>query len=250
MVDSSEWSAPASALQLSQQQGNLLPIGPRSSPPTGKNMILNLFLEISNIGSNQFKEPPLPGKRCLLPDFLFRFPPAISNQTAKPQLWHYQGVAWVYLGYLWKRTKNPFLILTHQRILVSWISACWPPHQRNVQQVDRLAVGHRQTPNRSPMETGQNLSSQKKSEKIKRIRWFLSGSVESLKSSCSDDVPPAMEGDDAHVGGSRGLARHHRDQLLIRELCPPSAFSLRVLHEQQLHRILVAENNERTIVWF
>ena len=53
-----------------------------------------------------------------------------------------------------------------------------------------------------------------------------------------------MEGDDAHVGGSRGLARHHRDQLLIRELCPSSAFSLRVLHEQQLHRILVAENNE------
>merc|ERR1719400_1225158 len=96
-----------------------------------------------------------------------------------------------------------FSFVFRQRILVSWISAGWPPHQRNVQEVDRLAVGHRQTPNRSPMET-------------------------------------AMEGDDAHVGGSRGLVRHHRDQLLFRELCSPSAFSLRVLHEQQLHRILVA----------
>ena len=141
------------------------------------------------------------------------------------------------------------MINTDQRILVSWISACWPPHQRNVQQVDRLAVGHRQTPNRSPMETGQNLSSQKIGLKVKKtviLIWFgwVCWLFESLKSSCSVDVPPAMEGDDAHVGGSRGLARHHRDQLLLRELCPPSAFSLRVLHEQQLHRILVAENNE------
>ena len=101
---------------------------------------------------------------CQIFSFVFRLQFQIKQRNHNTDTIN----AWVYLGYLWKRAKNPFLILTHQRILVSWISACWPPHQRNVQQVDRLAVGHRQTPNRSPMETGQNLSSQKIGLKVKK----------------------------------------------------------------------------------
>ena len=56
-------------------------------------------------------------------------------------------------------------------------------------------------------------------------------------------VSPAVEGDDAHVGGARRLPRHHGGQLLLSELGSASALSLGVFHEQQLHRILVAGNN-------
>ena len=51
-----------------------------------------------------------------------------------------------------------------------------------------------------------------------------------------------MEGDDAHVGGAGRLPGHHGGQLLLCEVGSASSLLLGVFHEQQFHRILIAEN--------
>ena len=154
------------------------------------------------ISSKTNLETPQPDKHCPPPGSLFRFPPEFWNR-AKQTLWYWPedicilGICrlfwntatdseildgyqiltrgYLYLGYLHVGQvimgvlilvlDNGWISYTDQGILVSWVSACGPPHQGYVKKVDCLAVGHRQATNWTTMEAG----------KGPRVRYSLVG---------------------------------------------------------------------------